>query len=146
MNARGALTVTTDDHTTTMPSTDPTVYRVSSASSSSPSRFRPLTPFQQTGILAFLVISAFDVVISSHLFFGGSGAYIEANPLLAWSSGSLVLFLAVILSAKSIGATLITVMASFANHYRSVVGDVTVFSAVGTTTALFLYMLVAIGG
>ena len=145
MNARGALTVTPDDHTTTMPSTDPTVYRVSSESPSSPSRFRPLTPLQQTGTPASFVIPAFDVVISSHPLFCARGPYIEANPLLAWSSGSLVLFLAIILSAKSIGATLIAVMASFANHYRSVAGDATVFSAVGTTTALFLHMLGDIG-
>lgn len=109
------------------------------------SRFIPFTRLQQVGLLGFLFVSAVDVVLSAFLFFGGGGEYVEANPVLAWASGGLFLFLVAVLAVKAIGAGLIVVLISFANRFCTLAGDAVLFAAVCTTTALFVAELVTVG-
>jgi hypothetical protein len=101
---------------------------------------RPITPFQRRGLLAFLVVSVIDVAISAFLIFG-TGGYVEANPLLAWASGGLLLFVVAGLAVKTIGLGLLVLLVSLANHFFTLAGDSVVVAAVGTTTALFVLML-----
>jgi hypothetical protein len=109
------------------------------------SRIVSLTRLQRAGLLGFLVVSAVDVVLSAFLFFGGSGGYVEANPVLAWASGGLSLFLVAVLAVKVIGAGLIALLVSFANRFSTLAGDAVLFAALGTSTALFLLELVTVG-
>jgi hypothetical protein len=109
---------------------------------SSSDLFRLLTSIQFMGLIAFLILSAIDVVISTFLFFGGGGGFIEANPVLAWASEDLFVFLAAVLAVKAIGAGALALLASFGNHFSTLVGDATVLAAVCTTMALFLLQLI----
>ena len=109
-------------------------------------RFAPLTTSQKGGLLTFLVLSALDVAVSGHLLFGGSGAIVEANPALAWSTGGALLFLVAAPSLKAIGAGLIALLVSLVNRRSTLGGELVVLTAVGTTAALFVVELVAIGG
>jgi energy-converting hydrogenase Eha subunit B len=105
----------------------------------------PLTRLQQAGLIGFLFVSAIDVALSAFLFFGGDGAYVEANPVLAWASGGLLLFLVAVLAVKAIGVGLIAVLVAFANRFCTLAGDAVLFAALGTTTVLFLLELVTVG-
>ena len=113
--------------------------------SSFAARFRPLTRLQRIGLLGFLLASAIDVVLSALLFFGGDGGFVEANPVLAWATESLLLFLAAVLAAKAIGIGLLALLASFANRFCTLAGDAVVFAALCTTTALFVAELAILG-
>lgn len=113
--------------------------------SSPASWFLPLTRFQRAGLLGYLLVSAVDVVLSALLFFGGNGGYVEANPLLAWATEGLLLFLVAVLAVKAIGAGLLALLASFANRFCTLAGDAVVLAAVCTTMALFLLELVTVG-
>ncbi|MEN6517966.1 MAG: hypothetical protein ABFC38_07200 [Methanospirillum sp.] len=113
--------------------------------SSPSSRFLPLTRLQRAGLFGFLLVSAVDVVLSALLFFGGGGGYVEANPLLAWASGGLFLFLVAVLAVKAIGVGLIAVLVSFANRFCTLAGDAVLFAALCTTLALFIMELVTVG-
>ena len=106
----------------------------------------PLTSLQRQGLLAFLVLSGVDVVLSTYLFFGSGGQYVELNPVLAWATGSLSLFLMAVLGTKAIGAVLLALLASFGNRFCRLAGDAVVISALCTTTALFLIQTVTLGG
>jgi hypothetical protein len=106
--------------------------------------FRPLTRFQRTGLLGFLLASGFDVVLSALLFFGGGGAFVEANPVLAWATESILLFLAAVLAVKAIGAGLLALLASLANNFSTLAGDAVLFAALFTTAALFIMELVVL--
>ncbi len=105
----------------------------------------PLTRLQRAGLLGFLFVSAVDVILSALLFFGGGGGYVEANPVLAWASEGLFLFLVAVLAVKAIGAGLIAVLVSFANRFCTLAGDAVLFAALCTTTALFGLELITIG-
>jgi len=109
------------------------------------SRLLSFTRLQRAGLLGFLFVSAIDVVLSAFLFFGGGGGYVEANPLLAWASGGLFLFLVAVLAVKAIGAGLIVVLVSFANRLCTLAGDAVLFAALCTTMVLFGMELVTIG-
>jgi hypothetical protein len=108
-------------------------------------RLPPLTRLQRVGLLGFLFVSAIDVALSAYLFFGADAAYVEANPVLAWASGGLFLFLVSVVAVKAIGAGLIAVLVSFANRFCTLAGDAVLFAALGTTTVLFLLELVTVG-
>jgi hypothetical protein len=110
-----------------------------------PYLFRPLTSIQRKGLLAFVILSAVDVCISAFLFFGGGGGYVEENPVIAWATGSLFLFLAVMLVAKAIGTGLLALLASLGNSGCTIAGDASILATVGTTVALFLYEFVTLG-
>lgn len=110
-----------------------------------PSRLISLTRLQRVGLLGFLFVSAVDVVLSAYLFFGGGGGYVEANPVLAWATEGLFLFLVAVLAVKAIGAGLIAVLVSFANRFCTLAGDAVLFAALCTTTALFVLELVTVG-
>jgi len=105
----------------------------------------PLTRLQRAGLFGFLFVSAVDVLLSTVLFFGGGGAYVEANPLLAWATGGLTLFLVAVTAVKAIGAGLLAVLVSFANRFSTFAGDAVMLAALGTTTALFVMELVTVG-
>ena len=105
----------------------------------------PLTRLQRFGLLGFLFVSAVDVVLSAYLFFGADAAYVEANPVLAWATEGLLLFLVAVLAVKAIGAGLIAVLVSFANRFCTLAGDAVLFAALCTTTALFGLELVTVG-
>jgi energy-converting hydrogenase Eha subunit B len=105
----------------------------------------PLTRLQRAGLLGFLFVSAVDVVLSALLFFGGGGGYVEANPVLAWASEGLLLFLVAVLAVKAIGAGVIALLVSFANRFCTLAGDAVLFAALCTTTALFVLELVTVG-
>ncbi len=105
----------------------------------------PLTRLQRVGLLGFLFVSAIDVVLSAYLFFGADAAYVEANPVLAWATEGLLLFLVAVLGVKAIGAGLIAVLVSFANRFCTLAGDAVLFAALCTTTVLFVLELVTVG-
>lgn len=109
------------------------------------SRLLPLTRLQRAGLLGFLLVSAVDVVLSAYLFFGADAAFVEANPLLAWATEGVLLFLVAVLAVKAIGAGLIALLVSFANRFCSLAGDAVLFAALCTTTALFVLELVTVG-
>lgn len=101
---------------------------------------RPITSIQFKGLLVFLILSATDVILSVYLIYGAGGGYVEGNPVLAWASGALKIFLVVTLAVKVLGAGLIALMVSIANHISTLVGNATVLAAVGTTaTYLLIY-------
>lgn len=97
------------------------------------------------GLVAFLVVSAVDVLLSAFLFFGAGGGYVEANPVLAWATEGLALFLVALLAVKAIGIGLIAVLVSIANRFSTLAGDAALFAALCTTTALFVLELVTVG-
>lgn len=105
----------------------------------------PLTRLQRAGLLGFLLVSAVDVVLSAYLFFGADAAFVEANPLLAWATEGVLLFLVAVLAVKAIGAGLIAILVSFANRFCTLAGDAVLFAALCTTTALFVLELVTVG-
>lgn len=105
----------------------------------------PLTSPQRSALLGFLIVSAIDVVLSVALFFGGGGGYVEANPVLAWASEGLLLFLVTVLAVKAIGAGMLALLTSFANRFCTLAGDAVLLAALGTTTALFLLELITVG-
>ena len=105
---------------------------------------RPITQLQRAGLLAFLAVSAVDVALSAFLFFG-AGGYVEANPLLAWATEGLLLFLVAVLGVKAIGAGLIAVLVSIANRFCTLAGDAVLFAALCTTTTLFVLELFTVG-
>ncbi|MEN6342783.1 MAG: hypothetical protein ABFC89_09520 [Methanospirillum sp.] len=105
----------------------------------------PLTRLQRAGLFGFLFVSVVDVVLSAFLFFGGGDVYVEANPLLAWATGGLTLFLVAVTAVKAIGAGLLAVLVSFANRFSTLAGDAVMLAALGTTTALFVMELVTVG-
>jgi hypothetical protein len=109
------------------------------------SRVISLTRLQRVGLLGFLFVSAIDVVLSAYLFFGADAAYVEANPVLAWATEGLLLFLVAVLGVKAIGAGLIAVLVSFANRFCTLAGDAVLFAALCTTTVLFVLELVSVG-
>lgn len=105
---------------------------------------RPITRLQRAGLLAFLAVSAVDIVLSAFLFFG-AGGFVEANPLLAWATEGLLLFLVAVLGVKAIGAGLIAVLVSIANRFCTLAGDAVLFAALCTTTSLFVLELFTVG-
>ena len=108
-------------------------------------RFAPLTTSQKGGLLTFLVLSALDIAVSGHLLFGGGGAIVEANPVLAWSTGGVLLFLVTAPCLKAIGAGLLALLVSLVNRRSTLCGELVVLTAVGTTAALFAVELAAVG-
>lgn len=102
---------------------------------------RPITSFQRRGLLTFLILSLVDVVFSAFLIFG-TGGYVEGNPVLAWASEGLLLFIVAGLAIKTIGIGLLVLLVSLANHFFTLAGDSVVVAAIGTTTGLFLLMLI----
>lgn len=107
--------------------------------------FPPLTSIQVRCLLAYAILSAADVVISTYLFFNGSGDFVESNPLLAWATKSLLLFVVVALAAKALGASLLALLASFGNSFGRIFGDVTVLVALITTTTFFVFQFFTLG-
>jgi energy-converting hydrogenase Eha subunit B len=103
-----------------------------------------MTRLQRTGLLGFLAVSGVDIVLSAFLFFG-AGGYVEANPLFAWATGGILLFLVAVLGVKVIGAGLIAVLVSIANRFCTLAGDAVLFAALGTTTTLFVLELFTVG-
>jgi hypothetical protein len=93
------------------------------------------------GLLTFLLLSVVDIVFSAYLIFG-TGGYVEGNPVLAWASEGLFLFIVAGLAIKAIGIGILALLISVANHFFTLAGDTVVVAAVGTTMALFLAMLV----
>ena len=106
-----------------------------------PALFLPITSFQYMGLLTFILLSVVDVVFSAYLIFG-AGGYVEGNPLLAWASEGLFLFIVAGLAVKIIGIGMLVLLVSFANRFFTLAGDSVVVAAIGTTLALFLLMLV----
>lgn len=109
------------------------------------SHLRPLTRVQRVALIGFLLISAIDVLLSTALFFGAGGDFVEANPLLAWATEGFSLFLVTVLAVKAIGAGLLALLTSFANRLCNYAGDTVLLAALSTTTALFLIELVTVG-
>lgn len=109
------------------------------------SRLLPLTRLQRAGLVGFLLVSAVDAVLSAYLFFGAESAFVEANPVLAWATEGLLLFLVAVAGIKAIGAGLIAVLVSFANRFCTLAGDAVLLAALSTTTALFLLELITVG-
>lgn len=105
----------------------------------------PLTRLQRSGLVGLLIVSAIDIALSSLLFFGPEGGFVEANPLLAWAAGGLLLFLVVVLAAKAIGIGLIALLISFANRFGTLAGDAVLLAALCTTMVFFLLELVTVG-
>lgn len=108
---------------------------------SSPVLYRPITSFQLMGLLTFLLLSLVDILFSAYLIFG-TGDYVEGNPVLAWASESLLLFIVAGLAVKAVGIGVLALLVSVANHFLTLAGDAVVVAAVGTTMGLFLLMLV----
>lgn len=108
-------------------------------------RLLPLTRLQRAGLVGFLLVSVVDAVLSAYLFFGAERAFVEANPVLAWATEGLLLFLVAVAGVKAIGAGLIAMLVSFANRFCTLAGDAVLLAALSTTTALFLLELITIG-
>jgi hypothetical protein len=104
--------------------------------------FQPITSVQYSGLLVFLVLSAVDVGLSAFLIFV-AGGYVEGNPVLAWASEGLFLFLVAGMVVKAIGTGLLALLVSFANRFFTRAGDAVVLAALGTTIAILL--LITIG-
>lgn len=109
------------------------------------SRLLPLTRLQRAGLAGFLLVSGVDAVLSAYLFFGAKSAFVEANPLLAWATEGLLLFLVAVAGVKAIGVGLIALLVSFANRFCALAGDAVLLAALSTTTVLFLLELVTVG-
>jgi hypothetical protein len=109
------------------------------------SRLLPLTRVQRAGLVGFLLVSGVDTVLSAYLFFGAESGFVEANPVLAWATEGLFLFLVAVVGVKAIGAGLIAVLVSFANRFCTLAGDAVLLAALSTTAALFLLELVTVG-
>ncbi len=109
------------------------------------SRLLPLTRLQQAGLIGFLLVSAVDAVLSAYLFFGAENGFVEANPVLAWATEGLLLFLVAVAGVKAIGAGLIAMLVSFANRFCTLAGDAVLLAALSTTMVLFLLELITVG-
>jgi hypothetical protein len=91
-----------------------------------------------------MLLSVFDIAVSCHLFYGRSDGFVEANPVLAWAAGGLLLFVVAVSSVKAIGGGLLAILVSLTNRYSVVGGDLVVLSAVCATAGLFMVEVVAV--
>lgn len=78
--------------------------------------FQPITSVQYKGLLVFLILSAVDVGLSAFLIFV-AGGYVEGNPVLAWASEGLFLFLVAGMVVEAIGSGLLALPVFPANRF-----------------------------